>query len=268
MAQAGRRWQRSLFPWLLEHGFTQSKHDPCIFHLHRQNVTPKGKRDERLVVGVYVDDLCCAYSHGDKHSIYQDFVTKLHEWKVEDEGELRDLLNVEFSRDNNHVLLQQVGYIDSMVSRFLPDGIPPDHQSNRTPCDPDIAQHVADALASIDPPEAQLLKNYQSLVGALLYCSTHTRPDVAYSVGMLCRAMARPNPALFQAALRVLGYLYRTREIGLLSLSRHRAALRELVACATTCRRSHVGHANAATSASTRELSCDGRSGRATPTTW
>ena len=43
----------------------------------------------------------------------------------------------------------------------------------------------------------------------------NTRPDVAYSVGMLCRAMAKPTPELHDDALRVLGYLYRTRELGL-----------------------------------------------------
>eukprot|EP00965_Chrysotila_dentata_P024096 798626-Pleurochrysis_carterae.AAC.1 len=31
MAQAGRRWQRSLFPWLLQWGFTQCTTDPCVF---------------------------------------------------------------------------------------------------------------------------------------------------------------------------------------------------------------------------------------------
>ena len=48
-----------------------------------------------------------------------------------------------------------------------------------------------------------------------MYAAINTRPDVAYSVGMLCRAMAKPTPELQAAALRVLGYLYRTRELGL-----------------------------------------------------
>ena len=43
----------------------------------------------------------------------------------------------------------------------------------------------------------------------------NTRPDVSYVVGMLCRAMSRPTPAMYDGALRVLGYLCRTRELGL-----------------------------------------------------
>ena len=54
-----------------------------------------------------------------------------------------------------------------------------------------------------------------SSVPCLLYCSTQTRPDVAYSVAMLCRAMSRPTPELYADAQRVLRYLYRTRDIGL-----------------------------------------------------
>ena len=52
-------------------------------------------------------------------------------------------------------------------------------------------------------------------MGALLYCATQTRPDVAYAVGMLCRAMFRPTEALYLDAVCVLCYLHRTRHLGL-----------------------------------------------------
>eukprot|EP00965_Chrysotila_dentata_P089162 2944299-Pleurochrysis_carterae.AAC.1 len=52
-----------------------------------------------------------------------------------------------------------------------------------------------------------------SLVGALLYCSTQTRPDVAYAVGMLCRAMSCPTALLLTSARRVLMYLYHHRDV-------------------------------------------------------
>ena len=65
----------------------------------------------------------------------------------------------------------------------------------------------------IDP---KLLKDYQSIVGSLLYCAVNTRPDAAYSVGMqLCRAMDRPTPELYEAALRVLFHLHHHRLVGL-----------------------------------------------------
>ena len=219
MAQAGRRWQRTIFPWFLEHGFTQAKSDDSVFMLQRTVDTPSGPRYETLVVGVYVDDLFCLYSHDDEHSLYAEFTTALQQrWSVDDEGPVSDLLGIEIKREGCMVSLRQTAYVAKMMARFCPDGCPASHQATKTPCDIDLVQHVADALASRAAgstcAEAEL-RRYQSLVGALLYAAVNTRPDVAYSVGMLCRAMCCPTPELYDDALRVLYYLHRHREIGL-----------------------------------------------------
>jgi len=66
-----------------------------------------------------------------------------------------------------------------------------------------------------ESPDASIIKEYQSLVGALLYCATNTRPDIAYAVGMLCRAMSKPTPPLIKSANRVLYYLARHADVGL-----------------------------------------------------
>ena len=47
MSQAGRRWQRALFPWLIDFGFVQSEQDPCIFRCDRTTDTPDGPRAPR-----------------------------------------------------------------------------------------------------------------------------------------------------------------------------------------------------------------------------
>ena len=65
MAQAGRRWQRTLFPWLKEIGFTQHTSDDCLFSKVVTHDTPHGPREERLLLGCYVDDLFAAYTHDD-----------------------------------------------------------------------------------------------------------------------------------------------------------------------------------------------------------
>ena len=48
-----------------------------------------------------------------------------------------------------------------------------------------------------------------------MYCATQTRPDVAYAVAMLARAMGRPTPELYAQALRVLYYLEHHKHVGL-----------------------------------------------------
>ena len=216
MAQAGRRWQRTLFPWLLEYGFTQTHSDQSVFTLERTVQTPSGPRAERLHVGVYVDDLAIVYGPDDENSLYRTFVSALEtRWKVEDEGELTDLLGIEFTRSENTMELKQTKYIEKLCSEHFPDGVPSTAQLNKVPCDRDLPAAVHIALINDVAPDADLLRQYQSLCGGLLYASTNTRPDIAFSTGMLCRAMGRPTPELLDRAKRVLGYLYRTRHIGL-----------------------------------------------------
>eukprot|EP00965_Chrysotila_dentata_P178630 5899299-Pleurochrysis_carterae.AAC.1 len=108
MAQAGRRWQRSLFPWLLQFGFTQCKSDPCVFTMTRiiSGVS------HQLVLGCYVDDLFTLYLHEGVGSLYDQFVNALTKrWNVEDEGPVSDLLNVDITAHADCVELKQEKYI-------------------------------------------------------------------------------------------------------------------------------------------------------------
>ena len=235
MAQAGRRWQRSLFPWLVGWNkdvdgaptLQQSVFDSCVFFCHHVVSTPSGPRDEILFVGCYVDDLFVLSSHTDEHSLYHRFTTDLStRWDVEDEGEVKDLLSVEIERVDDHIVLRQSTYVAKLMATYAPEGVPDSpfgasyrlssHPPSRTPADEELPQRVLAAVeqsaSDIDPA---LLKAYQSIVGALLYCAVNTRPDVAYSVGMLCRAMGKPTPELYIDALRVLYYLHHHRDVGL-----------------------------------------------------
>ena len=69
MAQAGRRWQRTLFPWLTKLGFVACESEPCVFTLSRNG--------EQLIVGCYVDDLAILYGKDGKGSLYQWFTEAL-----------------------------------------------------------------------------------------------------------------------------------------------------------------------------------------------
>ena len=220
MAQAVRRWQRALFPWLLEWSgrkLQQSTADTCSFHFQGSNQTPDGPRTECLIVGCYVDDLFVLASHDDEHSVYASFARDLSSrWDVEDEGEVSGLLSIEIEPGDGHVTLHQRKYVAKLMKTYAPDGPPKSHSRRLPPCDASLVQHQSDSmLLDVEDIDPALVRKYQSLCGALLYSAVNTRPDIAYAVGMLCRSMARPTPELYEDALRVLYYLHYTADLGL-----------------------------------------------------
>eukprot|EP00965_Chrysotila_dentata_P018883 629419-Pleurochrysis_carterae.AAC.1 len=161
MAQAGRRWQRLLFPWFLKFGFKQCQSDPCVFTMTKCI----GGVDQRIAIGCYVDDLFTLYTHDGETSLYAPFTEALpSRWNVEDDGPVSDLLNVDFSVDSTSVYLKQEKYIAHLVSAHLPDGIPLSFHETRALASRSLPKLVEQALLSrpnrsVDP---KLLANYQS----------------------------------------------------------------------------------------------------------
>ncbi len=218
MAQAGRRWQRSLFPFLIGLGYTQFGSDPCLF---RKTDIIDGV-EHTVLVGVYVDDLAIVYSHDGPTSLYGIFSTALTQrWEVEDEGPITDLLNIEFDTSvPGSITIHQQSFINGLVELHgtkLSARLSPEHTV--LPFDGHLAQHVIDAMdarnAEVPAVSATELRDYQSIVGAMLYCSTNTRPDIAYPISMLCRCMSCPTYAIIGAAQHLLRYLERTDRLGL-----------------------------------------------------
>ncbi len=218
LKQAGRRFQRLFFDWLRawdDGSMTQLSTDACLFH--RVSRDSDGAITDMLIVGVYVDDSVSLYLRDGPGSLYHRFQTDLkREWDVEDEGELTDLINVHFASGPGWVKLHQSKYVEVLQARYIPDGVPVSFHSNQTPYTADLPRLVLSALEqNVDAVDASLRVKYQSLVGALLFAATHTRPDIAYPVNMLCRAMARPTDELYGQALLVLYYLVRHKDVGL-----------------------------------------------------
>eukprot|EP00965_Chrysotila_dentata_P155542 5139394-Pleurochrysis_carterae.AAC.1 len=131
----------------------------------------------RLILDCYVDDLFTLYSHDGSGSLYEDFTSALAaRWNVEDEGPISDLLNVDISYNTDHVSLGQQKYIEHLVETYLPDGVPLSFHKTQAPASEELPARVDKALRTkherdVQPADKQA---YQSLVGALLYCSTQT----------------------------------------------------------------------------------------------
>ena len=78
---------------------------------------------------------------------------------------------------------------------------------------PDLSSAPSNSLPSIS--DADLLTQYQRLVGCILYLAVTTRPDIAYYVMWLGQFNANPTQAHFLLAKHVLRYLSGTRTLAL-----------------------------------------------------
>ena len=183
--QAGRRFQRAIFPWIRAQGFRQldesdssvwvydpsgktskdeidstpSSHttmcapeppvpDASDTKTHKSLYASKSKR-ELLVLGVYVDNLQIVHSAdiNDKSSKVYSFLQALQSrWKVEDEGPMVDILGIQIKHNpDKSITLHQGKYVDKMFAEFLPNGIPSHIPRNCLPYSTKLASLVADA---------------------------------------------------------------------------------------------------------------------------
>ena len=183
---------------------------------------------ETFAVGIYVDNLQIVHSaeldsNGDAvdpKSYYAKFMQQLRkDWDVVDEGPMEDLLGIECtSNPDGSITLHQSKYIDSMISRFFTADERQKFKKTSTPYTTNLAQLVIEALegsTASEPAFPDLVKEYQRMVGSLMYCCTATRPDLAYAVHQHCRALSRPTPELIAELKITFAYLHQHPDLGL-----------------------------------------------------
>ncbi|XP_015159847.1 uncharacterized mitochondrial protein AtMg00810-like [Solanum tuberosum] len=73
---------------------------------------------------------------------------------------------------------------------------------------------ISEKLQQVNEEELTYAKRFRSLVGGLIYL-THTRPDIAYHVGVISRFMQQPSKVHYGAAKRVLQYISGTLDFGI-----------------------------------------------------
>lgn len=162
-----------------------------------------------LLVVVWVDD--CVIADNDP-ALRQEFVAWLGEkFPVEDKEELKWILHVRVTRDRDQksLTLSQELYIKDLLSKYdyLLNGLTRRFDS---PHDASVTL-TPEQCPAADSPESQHMErhrdDYMSLVGAFLWLSNVSRPELAYISGQLARFVSNPGMPHYKAALRVLVYL-------------------------------------------------------------
>jgi hypothetical protein len=204
LKQAGMIWNKNLDDFLVETlRFRRTRADPCVYHF-KQN-------DSVIILGVHVDDILLA--HNDE-CMCNDIVAQFSKkWEITDLGQPAQLLGMHITRNGRTgaITLSQQEYIEELLVKF-----------NMKNCKPVSTPHQAgfylsSKMSPTDENEMLCMKKipYAELVGSLNWLSTNTRPDIATSVGTLCRFISNPGKQHWKAAQRVLAYLSGTVDRGL-----------------------------------------------------
>ena len=224
--QAGRRLQRGVFDWMLDAskaGLRQLDDSDNTIFIYDD---PSSK--ETFAVGVYVDNLQLVHSvpidedgnAADPDSYLARFLNLLRaDWEVVDEGPMHDLLGMECEpQADGSIKLHQCKYIKKLLTRYLPNGPPKRAKPDTLPYSDHIHSSVEAALLLKDEHgvvHPELVTPFQQRCGSYLYLVTSTRPDLAYPVSQLCRAMSCPTPELMVEFDRIAVYLHFNPDIGI-----------------------------------------------------
>ena len=197
--QAGRVWNRYQHKCLTEQGFVQCEAAPCIYM--------KELADGYLLAGI-LDDILFVNASDNKEAVQNAVkaLSKYYEIKYSDT--LEKFLGAEFEELDEGIYMHLNQYVTEMMSRF--------EIGEKTAPTPEASE--SDELSAAD--QALLLhadkKKYQEITGAVMFCMTTCRPDIAHAVNTLLRKMSAPRLCDLRTARRVLQYLNGTRRLGLL----------------------------------------------------
>lgn len=194
LRQAPRAWYAKLSSCLENLGFKRCAYEHAVYI--RQS------KGENLIVGVYVDDLLIT---GTSVSIIEEFKEQMnHIFEMSDMGRLSYYLGIEVKQGDGYIELKQTGYARKILER-----------NGMIDCNP--TKYPMDPKEQLDKDEKGKLVDgtqYRSMVGCLRYL-VHTRPDLAYAVGIVSRYMENPTVTHQNAVKRIMRYVKGTLEFGL-----------------------------------------------------
>ncbi|KAH9140730.1 hypothetical protein AeRB84_015057 [Aphanomyces euteiches] len=194
LKQSSREWNSALDSYFKSQRFAQLKTDPCIYFRR----TPQGL----VLVGVYVDDFILLSTNvnildSTKRALSSRFTMK-------DLGPLTYCLGIEVERlEDGSILLHQSKYVSDILAKH--------DLANCNPVSTPQDSHSAAFHSSSSSPSLP----FRTVVGELLYLTTTTRPDIAFTVTLLSRHLNNPEEEHQHIAKRVLRYLRGSKDFGI-----------------------------------------------------
>ena len=207
LVQAARQYYKKFIEIMTcaEMGFEKCLADGCL--LKRSN------KFGNIVVCVYVDDNMCI---GNRKAIdvFKDELKKY--FSIKDEGKMEEYVGCSVYRKGNGNLVMHQPHLLKKIEREFGKEME-SVRTYATPAGPGetvIRMKENDDVSLQLEPEKQT--RYRCGVGMLLYLIKFSRPDLSNSVRELSKAMDRATETHYSMMLRVIKYVLRTNDLGLI----------------------------------------------------
>jgi len=174
--------------------------------LHRSNEDPSLYISKDLILLIFVDDI--VFFAQDMKRIEEAKAWLTREFKMVDLGDLKLFLGMQITRNRPQrtLLIDQERYVQKVLERCQMESC----NGCIIPMDTKLS------LSKPDQEKVAGIQEYQSLVGSIMYAMLGTRPDLAYAISTLSKFNSCPAEEHHAAAKRVLRYLQKTKDHGLL----------------------------------------------------
>ena len=203
LKQAPRAWNIELNDAIVGYGLIRSEEDQCVYHLVEEG--------SWILAIFFVDDgLICG---ANKKTIekFVDYLKTKFELRTLPPGRFLGI-TIDRDRDRRHLSILQPDAVDTILKRFKMG----DCNSVSTPAEPGLKLSLDMSPQTDKEVEEMKQIPYKEAVGALLYISTTTRPDISYAVGQVAKFNHNPGVQYWKAVKRIFCYLAGTREYGIL----------------------------------------------------
>ena len=197
LKQAPRCWNSCLDIFFKSLDFQKSTTDSCIY--------TKYQNGSMSIVSVYVDDIIIACES--ENNLLEIKSSLCSRFEMKDLGLLNYFLGVNIVQNSDFFFIHQSNFIKSLLEKFGFENSKP----ISTPVDVSISlEKAGDDFAPCD------VEKYQSAVGALLYLSMRTRPDITFAVCNVAKFASKPTLSHWLAVKRIFRYLKGTTNFGIM----------------------------------------------------
>ena len=192
LKQSAAAFNEELSKTLIQAGLRALLGDACVF------VDPESK--STLIVATYVDDCVILYKEKKQLKRLLEIIGK--RFKYKDIGKLDTCLGIDVLQVPGGYAISQSRYIKRMGEKYEITC----SKRAKTPLPAHIKLDEYQHSAKVDST------TYRSMIGAVLYASGATRPDVTFAISKLSQYSADPRLVHMNALKRLIRYMMNTCE--------------------------------------------------------